>query len=135
MKDLQTGKEINFANNQGQLVQPGIAFTAASTMKIPIMVSVLQRLNDGGNDEQKQLLQLMIERSENDPADRLMEVVIDKNLGPLEVTKDLQQLGLVNTFIPVTFMLAPRFSSAYKLRPTNVRISTPALIHITRQRR
>ncbi len=117
VKDLQTGKEINFANNQGQLVQPGIAFTAASTMKIPIMVSVLQRLNDGGNDEQKQLLQLMIERSENDPADRLMEVVIDKNLGPLEVTKDLQQLGLVNTFIAGYF---------YVGAPLLQRIQTPA---------
>jgi beta-lactamase class A len=32
----------------------------------------------------------MIERSENDPADRLMEQVMDKNLGPLDVTEDLQ---------------------------------------------
>ncbi len=99
VKDLQTSREIHFANNQGQLVQPGIAFTAASTMKIPIMVSVMSRLADGGDEEQAQLIQLMIERSENDPADRLMETVLDKNLGPLEVTKDMQLLGLSNTFM------------------------------------
>ena len=29
-----------------QLVQPDIAFTAASTMKIPIMVSIMRRTSD-----------------------------------------------------------------------------------------
>lgn len=117
VQDLQTAKEINFANNQGQLVPPGIAFTAASTMKIPIMVSMMQRLENGGTDEQKQLLALMIERSENDPADRLMELVIDKNLGPLEVTKDMQLLGLPNTFIAGYFYIGA---------PLLQRIQTPA---------
>jgi beta-lactamase class A len=99
VNDLQTQQEINFAINQRQLVPPGIAFTAASTMKIPIMVSVMSRVDNGGTDEEKQLFELMIERSENDPADRLMELVMDKNLGPLEVTKDMQRLGLPNTFL------------------------------------
>lgn len=117
VKDLQTSREIHFANNQGQLVQPGIAFTAASTMKIPIMVSVMSRLADGGNEEQSQLIKLMIERSENDPADRLMETVLDKNLGPLEVTKDMQLLGLSNTFIAGYF---------YVGAPLLQRIQTPA---------
>lgn len=41
----------------------------------------------------------MIERSENGPADTLMETLIDKNRGPLELTKDMQSLGLPNTFL------------------------------------
>jgi beta-lactamase class A len=41
----------------------------------------------------------MIERSENDPADHLMEQVLDKNTGPLMVTQDLEALGLKNTFL------------------------------------
>ena len=86
-------------------------------MKIPIMVSIMHRLENGGNEEQKQLLELMIERSENDPADRLMELVIDKNLGPLEVTKDMQLLGLPNTFLAGYF---------YPGAPLLQRIQTPA---------
>ena len=68
-------------------------------MKIPIMVSVMRRAPDPLEPEVQEMIELMVERSENDPADRLMETVIDKNFGPLEVTKDLQALGLPNTFL------------------------------------
>ena len=39
--DLQTGQELHFAMNQGEIisVNPDVAFTASSTIKIPIMVS------------------------------------------------------------------------------------------------
>lgn len=97
--DLQTGQEINFAYQNGQTLQPGIAFTAASTMKIPIMSSVLRRLDEPLPDDIDQMIFSMIELSQNDPADRLMEQVMDRNLGPLEVTADMQELGLQNTFI------------------------------------
>ncbi len=40
----------------------------------------------------------MIEFSENDPADLLMEQVLEKTTGPLEVTKDIQALGLKEHF-------------------------------------
>lgn len=99
VSDLQTGEEVHFAYNMGMLVAPDIAFTAASTMKIPIMVSVARRLPDPMEAETQELVELMIERSENDPADRLMETVIDKTFGPLEVTKDMQALGLPSTFL------------------------------------
>lgn len=97
--DLQTGQEINFAYNDGQVIAPGIAFTAASTMKIPIMVSVFRRVSEPVPAEVINLLEAMIELSENDPADRLMQVVLDSRLGPLEVTADIQSLGLKNTFL------------------------------------
>ncbi len=99
LNDLQTGQEIHFAYSAGELVQPDIAFTAASTMKIPIMVSIMRRTSDPNDADIMEQLQSMIERSENDPADRLMETVIDRNSGPLEVTKDMQLLGLPNTFL------------------------------------
>ncbi|MEN4012025.1 MAG: serine hydrolase [Chloroflexota bacterium] len=97
--DLQTGQEINFAYNDGQIIAPGIAFTAASTMKIPIMVSVFRRIEEPASLEVSNLLESMIELSENDPADRLMQVVLDARLGPLELTSDMQTLGLRNTFL------------------------------------
>lgn len=99
MKDLQTGEEINFAFDQGQVVRPDIAFTAASTMKIPIMVSVFRRTPEPLRADIDQMMNLMIEYSENDPADRLMELALDPNLGPLDVTEDMQTLGLENTFL------------------------------------
>lgn len=97
--DLQNRQEISFAYQNGETLQPGIAFTAASTMKIPIMVSVFKRLEDPISVEITNQIALMIERSENDPADRLMEQALEGNLGPLAVSEDLQEMGFENTFL------------------------------------
>jgi beta-lactamase class A len=99
VSDLGTGQEVHFAYNESQLAPPDIAFTAASTMKIPIMVSVMSRLPEPTDPDIELMIEQMIELSLNDPADRLMETVIDRNFGPLEVTKDIQALGLNNTFL------------------------------------
>jgi hypothetical protein len=99
LKDLQTQQELNFAYQQGSTLPPAIAFTAASTMKIPIMVSTLKNVKEPLPKEVTDMLELMIERSENDPADRLMEQVMDKNIGPLYVTDNMTALGLNNTFL------------------------------------
>jgi len=127
VKDLQTSQEISFAMQDGQLVPTGISFTAASTMKIPIMVSILRRIDSTNAGDVNELIKLMIERSENDPADRLMEQVIDKNLGPLEVTKDMQALGLQNTFLAGYFYPGAPLLQRYQT-PANQRtdlISSP----------
>jgi hypothetical protein len=78
VNDLQTGQEVHFAYDQGQLIRPDIAFTAASTMKIPIMTSVFLREPEPLSQEANDLLALMIEYSENGPADNLMETVLDQ---------------------------------------------------------
>lgn len=115
--DLQNGQDLSFAYQQGQQVPPDIAFTAASTVKIPIMISIFRRISEPAPDNITNLLELMIVRSENDPADRLMELVIDPTLGPLMVTDDLQALGLENTFLAGHF---------YIQAPLLRRIETPA---------
>lgn len=99
LMDLQTSQDMNFAYENGASLTPGIAFTAASTMKIPIMVSTYRREGEPLPADLGNLMTLMIERSENDPADRLMEQVMDGNLGPLQVSDDLKALGLPNTFL------------------------------------
>jgi beta-lactamase class A len=99
VKDLQSGEEVHFAYDQGQLIQPDIAFTAASTMKIPIMISVFLREPEPLPQDISDMISLMIEYSENGPADELMETVLDRNTGPLMVTEDMQTLGLENTFL------------------------------------
>jgi beta-lactamase class A len=99
MMDLQTQQELHFALNNSADIPGDISFTAASTMKIPIMVSILRRVPEPLPKDVTDQLELMIERSENDPADHLMEQVIDKVTGPLMVTEDMEALGLKNTFL------------------------------------
>lgn len=99
--DLQNIQEIHFAYRQGQeiSVQPDIAFTASSIMKIPIMVSVFRRLGDNPDEETLKLMEDMIDKSGNEAADWLMDRVIADNRSPLMIKEDMQVLGLENTFL------------------------------------
>ncbi len=107
--DLQNGQEIHFAMDKGELisVNPDVAFTASSTVKIPIMVSYFIKYGPAVlEDEQStSLLSDMIRKSENPPADRLMEG-LDKFRGPLIVTEDMKKIGLDNTFLAGFFCSA-----------------------------
>lgn len=134
--DLETGKEIDFAYENGVDYDPGIAFTAASTIKIPIMVTTFQYLSEPTTQAAAELLQLMIEQSKNDPADELMEDYLSPTLGPLIVTETMQDLGLENTFLAGHFYIgAPllqRFTTTansrtdYTTDPDSYNQTTPA---------
>jgi beta-lactamase class A len=122
MLDLQTGQEIHFAMDQGQEIsaEPDVAFTASSTIKIPIMLS--NYIFDGPDplgERVSSLILDMIQKSENPPADTLMER-LDTASGPLIVTQDLQKIGLENTFI------AGFFCDPFNPCPLLARYSTPA---------
>ena len=101
--DLTTAREIHFAVLDGQdlPVQPDIAFTASSIIKVPIMVSVFSRMEDNTDAEALKLMEDMVDRSGNEAADWLMDRVIDPThtRGPLVVTEDMQLLGLESTFL------------------------------------
>lgn len=120
--DLQNGQEIHFAMDQEQIipVSPDVSFTASSTVKIPIMVSYFIKYGSAALNEatSNQILD-MIRKSENPPADRLMES-LDTFRGPLVVTEDMKKIGLENTF------LAGFFCSAEAPCQLLQRISTPA---------
>lgn len=122
LSDLQTGDEISFAYSQGQdyPTNPDVAFTSASIIKIPIMVSAFRRLDDDPDSETTHLIQEMIEKSGNDPADWLMERVIDPFDGPLDVTNDMQTLGLDNTFLAGQFYPGAPLLAAFET-PANQR--------------
>jgi beta-lactamase class A len=102
--DLQTQETIHFAYQAGQdiSVNPDIAFTAASTIKIPIMVSVIRHFNSQISADIDAQLKDMIARSSNAEADSLM-TALDAGRGPLVVTETMQQLGLKKTFIAMYF--------------------------------
>lgn len=99
--DLQNMQELHFAYRQLQNVpvEPDIAFTASSIIKIPIMVSIFRRLGEQPDEESLKLLGDMIDKSGNEAADWLMDRVIATNRSPLAVTEDMRKLGLENTFL------------------------------------
>ena len=117
--DLQNGQEINLAFNQGEAVPmpPDVAFSASSTIKIPIMISVFRRLSENIDEGTRQNLNDMIGKSINPASDWLMEKVIDPVKGPLMVTEDAVTLGLENTFLAGYF---------YPGAPLLQRYQTPA---------
>lgn len=119
LQDLKTAQELHFAtrNNEDLIVEPDIAFTASSIIKIPIMISAFQRMGDDPDPETLKLMEDMIDKSGNEAADWLMDRVIDKRIGPLMVTEDMRKLGLQNTF------MAGYFSMGSPLLET---IKTPA---------
>jgi len=92
---------------------PGIAFTAASTIKIPILVSTFKRLSEPTPQGASDLMQQMIEKSENPPADQLMEIYLDPNIGPIFITQDMQEIGLKNTFLAGHFYLGAPLLQRY----------------------
>jgi beta-lactamase class A len=104
--DLQTGQEIHFAinNNQEIPVEPDIAFTASSTIKIPIMVSYFINRGPNLDDETRTILNEIFQKSDNNATDALMSR-LDNNTGPLMVTRDMQTIGLENTYIGGFFYL------------------------------
>ena len=99
LQDLQTSQGLNFAYNaiKGD-IPTDIAFSAWSTIKIPVMVSAFQFIDDPPPQEYLSLMENMIERSQNESTDELASTVIDNRLAPLIVTESMQTLGLENTF-------------------------------------
>jgi hypothetical protein len=74
-KDLKSGEEFDFAVKNNEDVPPDIAFTAASTMKIPIMVTIFQRVMEPTPQTIADKLDLVFRYSENPPADSLLQTV------------------------------------------------------------
>lgn len=122
VEDMQNGDYISFILNQGQEVTtpPDVAFTASSTIKIPIMISVFRRIGDSLDAETTKNLEDMIAKSINPASDWLMENKIDRAKGPLMVTDDMQILGLINTFLGGYFYAGAPLLELYQT-PANQR--------------
>ncbi len=122
MLDLQTGQEIHFALDGGQeiSVDPDVAFTASSTIKIPILVSYFIKNGTAQIDDQTEsLLMEMIRKSDNNASDAIMNR-IDTNTGPLIVSDNMKTIGLTDTFLAGFFAqgspLLKQFDTAANLR-------------------
>jgi hypothetical protein len=122
MVNLQTGEDLHIIQSNGQdlPLEPDVAFTAVSTIKIPILLATFMNLNGAPDAETETLLEQMLGiESSNESADKLMQK-LDPSTGPLIVTQDLFNLGLKNTFIAGYFKLGSRllkpFSTQASLR-------------------
>lgn len=103
MIDLQTGNEMQLAYRAGEQLVPEIAFSADSTIKIPIMVESFRRVAEPADNNIASLIEEMIILSDNTAPDNLMSTLMSPTLGPLEVTKTMKALGLRNTFLAGMF--------------------------------
>ena len=122
LKDLQNSQEIHFAYQLGQdySVEPDVAFTAASIIKVPVLVSVYRELDAPPDAEVANLIAKMIEESGNEATDWVMQQVIDSYRAPLIVTEDMHALGLENTFLAGHFYLGAPLLERYET-PANTR--------------
>jgi beta-lactamase class A len=122
LKDLKTAQEIHFAvqENKDVPVNPDIAFTASSIIKIPIMVSSFRRIGENPDPETMKLMSDMIDKSGNEAADWLMDRVIDPDRGPLLVSEDMKKLGLENTYLAGYFSFGSPLLEVFKT-PANTR--------------
>ncbi len=122
MMDLQTGQEIHFAINNKQeiIVDPDIAFTASSTIKVPVVTSYL--INRGSNLDASttDIISRVLGKSDNSATDLVLEK-IEPNLGPLIVTKNMQEIGLNSTFLNGMFYLGAPPLSVRPVTPGNSR--------------
>jgi beta-lactamase class A len=120
--DLQTGQEVSFMYDQREPVTtpPDVAFTASSTIKIPIMIAAFRRLGNKPDwdkpldDTTMGKLEAMIGQSNNQAADWLMTNVLDPISGPLGVSDDMKALGLENTFMAGYFYSGAPLLKVYK---------------------
>jgi len=121
LQDLTTGDEMHFGYDQNKdvPVDPDIAFTASSTIKIPILISVYKNLGPELDQATQDLILEMITKSENPASDALMNR-IDNTRGPLVVSEDMKALGLSDTFLAGYFFdgapLLQRFDTPANLR-------------------
>ena len=99
MQDLSANRSLSLAYQaNGTVLQPNIAFSSWSLVKIPLMVSVFRYIEEPYPARYISLMEEMVQQSENASTDELARLVIDPNLSPLIVTADMQKLGLENSF-------------------------------------
>lgn len=105
LQDLRTGEEIHFARLKGNdiEVEPDIAFTAASTIKIGVLISYFRYFDEPLDAEAERWMYEMIVMSGNATSDWLVERLdgLDEagSPGPVVVTNTLRVLGMQSSFL------------------------------------
>jgi hypothetical protein len=114
IQDLRSGDVMHFAyfRNADFPRDPDIAFTAASIIKIGVMVGYYRYYDEPLDAESAKWMNEMIIMSGNEPADWLMES-LDPDEGPIRITETLRDLGLESTFLAGHFYLGAELLRIY----------------------
>ncbi len=122
MMDLQTGQEIHFAiNNKQEIsVEPDIAFTASSTIKLPILTSYLINHGTELDAQTVEVITRVFRISDNSATDLILER-IDPSNGPIIVTQNMEAIGLQSTYISGMFFLGAPNLIPNRVTPGNSR--------------
>lgn len=123
MMDLQSGQEIHFImdNKQEIPAEPDIAFTASSTIKVPIVTSYLINRGSTLDAETSNIISRVLGKSDNTATD-LVLAAIEKNSGPLIVTQNMETLGFASTYIGGFFYIGAPNLLPGRTTPGNQRI-------------
>lgn len=103
--DPTNGTRFNIARKDKTDIEPAVSFTAASTIKVPVMISAFIRMTEDPTSFTQRQFELMITESKNDQTDWTMKEFVGGNLAPLTVTEDMRKMGLENTFLAGYFYL------------------------------
>jgi beta-lactamase class A len=102
--DLTTGEEVNLLGN--------VAFSAASTAKVSILVDYFRRLDFAPTPDEAWLMANSLLCSNNSSSNLLMDIIGERSAGIrdtfaglADVVANLQYLGLGNTFLTAPFDL------------------------------
>lgn len=122
MMDLQTGQEIHFTMNNKQEIpsEPDLAFTASSTIKVPVVASYLINQGSDLDPVTADVILRTLGRSDNSATDLVLER-IDPFNGPLIVTRDMEAIGLESTFLGGMFYLGAPNLLPGRITPGNSR--------------
>lgn len=95
--DLQSGQEINLLGD--------VAFSAASTQKISILIDFFRSINDEPTQDEAWLLANSLLCSDNGSSNLLMEAIGGGNIfnGVAQVTQTIQYVGAENSFLSAPF--------------------------------
>ncbi len=122
--DLQSGEEVNILGD--------VAFSAASTMKLGIMIDYFRYLNTPPSQEEAWLMANSLLCSLNASSNLLMQISgggTDVLAGARNVTETIQYLGARNSYIAAPYVevqgQAPQFTSVPDTNP-NSNFSTDA---------
>jgi len=99
IQDLRTGQEINILSD--------VAFTAASTIKFPILIDYFRILDGEPSQDDASLMANSLLCSNNSSSNRIMEVIIGRGdlfRGIASVTETAQYLGAKNTYLSAPFI-------------------------------
>jgi len=101
LSDMGTGKDLTINISNSTSIEGPIAFSAMSTIKIPIMVSVFGQSGGTPSDDSNLLLKRSIDESQNAATDQLLKSIGkgDGYNGTRQVTANMQRLGLSSTYI------------------------------------